>query len=209
MTSTLSLIGAPVETGASQAGCLMGPDALRTAGIAGVLRELGYTVTDRGNARAEPQQAMDHSNAAIHNLQETVGWTKSINELGYQCASDGHMPIFLGGDHSISMGSVSAMARVAQEQGREQFVLWLDAHPDYHTLESTGSGNLHGTPVAYVTGQPGFEEVFPPLAAVVNAQNVCMFGIRSVDQHERKALTRDGVTVHDMRAIDEIGVPTC
>ncbi|MEX3010898.1 arginase [Hoeflea sp. TYP-13] len=207
MSKTLSLIGAPVETGASQPGCLMGPDALRTAGIIDMLDSLGYEVRDRGNAHASPDCGVKHPNAAIRNLGETVGWSWSLSELGYKSASDGHLPVFLGGDHSISMGSVPAVTRHAMEQGREQFVLWLDAHPDFHTLESTQSGNLHGTPVAYVTGQPGFENIFPPLPATVDANNVCMFGIRSVDERERVSLTEAGVTVHDMRAIDEHGVP--
>lgn len=208
MSKTLSLIGAPVETGASQPGCLMGPDALRTAGIIDVLDGLGFTVRDRGNVHAAPNSGVTHPNRAIRNLGETVGWTWSLSEMGYKSASAGDLPVFLGGDHSISMGSVPAVARHASEQGREQFVLWLDAHPDFHTLDTTQSGNLHGTPVAYVTGQPGFEGIFPPLAATVDPNNVCMFGIRSVDAHERDTLTRNGVTVHDMRAIDEHGVPT-
>ena len=207
MSKTLSLIGAPVETGASQPGCLMGPDALRTAGIIDVLDGLGYCVHDRGNAQASADRDVSHPNAAIRNLGETVGWSWCLSELGYKSARDGDLPVFLGGDHSISMGSVPAVTRHASEQGREQFVLWLDAHPDFHTLDSTQSGNLHGTPVAYVTGQPGFEDIFPPLAATVDPNNVCLFGIRSVDARERQTLTRNGVTVHDMRAIDEHGVP--
>lgn len=207
MNKTLSLIGAPVETGASQPGCLMGPDALRTAGIGKALASLGYSVRDRGNALAAPDNNVSHSNAAIRNLAETVGWARSLSELGYSAVREGDVPVFLGGDHSISMGSVPAVTRRASEEGREQFVLWLDAHPDFHTLDSTDSGNLHGTPVAYVTGRPGFESVFPPLSATVDPRNVCLFGIRSVDPREQDALAEAGVTVHDMRTIDEHGVP--
>lgn len=207
MSTPLSLIGAPVETGASQAGCLMGPDALRTAGIADALQNLGYEVRDHGNAACVADDGAVHHNPAIRNLGETVGWSRSLSDIGYRAASEGNLPVFLGGDHSISMGSIPAITRHAADSGRRQFVLWLDAHPDFHTLDSTQSGNLHGTPVAYVTGQPGFEGVFPTLSATVDAENVCMFGIRSVDERERQTLTRCGVTVHDMRAIDEHGVP--
>ena len=147
MSRSLSLIGAPVETGTHQRGCLMGPDALRTAGIGKALAGLGYRVRDRGNATALPKQDVSHPNGAIHDLGETVGWARSLAEMGYHAARDGDLPVFLGGDHSISMGSVPAVARRASEEGREQFVLWLDAHPDFHTLDSTNSGNLHGTPV--------------------------------------------------------------
>ncbi|MDA4845281.1 arginase [Hoeflea poritis] len=208
MALNLSLIGAPVETGASQPGCLMGPDALRTAGIIDVLRGLGYGVRDHGNARAAPGNGATHANTAIRNLGETIAWSRALGDMGYRAAAEGELPVFLGGDHSISMGSVPAVTRHAAEQGREQFVLWLDAHPDFHTLDTTESGNLHGTPVAYVTGQPGFEDHFPPLHATVDPRNVCLFGIRSVDEFERENLTRNGVSVHDMRAIDEHGVPS-
>ncbi|MEM9107768.1 MAG: arginase [Pseudomonadota bacterium] len=207
MSRSLSLIGAPVETGTRQQGCLMGPDALRTAGIGDALMGLGYRVHDRGNAQVHPNDNVSHPNTAIHDLGETASWAQSLAEMGYVAACAGDLPVFLGGDHSISMGSVPAVARRASEEGREQFVLWLDAHPDFHTLDSTNSGNLHGTPVAYFTGQPGFEPIFPPLPATVDPGNVCLFGIRSVDAREQEALARAGVVVHDMRTIDEHGVP--
>ena len=106
----------------------------------------------------------------------------------------------------MSAGTVAGVASAAARAGRPQFVLWLDAHPDLHTLDSTASGNLHGTPVAYFTGQPGFEDWFPPLAAAVHAENVCMFGIRSVDPAEHRRISDTGMMVHDMRALDETGV---
>ena len=116
------------------------------------------------------------------------------------------MPIFLGGDHSISAGTLSGVARRAKEGGRPLFVLWLDAHPDFHTLETTVSGNLHGVPLAYASGRPGFAGVFPDLAAPVEPTRICTLGLRSVDPAERQALEETGVTVHDMRAIDEHGI---
>jgi arginase len=116
------------------------------------------------------------------------------------------MPITLGGDHSLAAGTLSGLSRRAAESGREFFVLWLDAHPDFHTLETTQSGNLHGVAMGYATGRPGFEDFFPPLLAPVRPENVGMIGIRSVDPAERAALAASGVVVHDMRAIDENGV---
>ena len=96
-------------------------------------------------------------------------------------------------------------ARGGAGQGRPLFILWLDAHPDLHTLATTESGNLHGTPVAYFTGEPGFE-TYPPLAHAVDPRNICMMGIRSVDPAEHELILRSGIEVHDMRAIDETGV---
>jgi arginase len=206
MTSTSCIVlGAPVQEGAGRLGCDMGPSAFRTAGLLTELRNLGYSVEDRGNIQPKPLRDMRHPNPAVKALAETVAWTEAIAEAAYQASGDG-MPIFLGGDHSLSAGSMTGVARRAAEEGRELFVLWLDSHPDFHTLGTTTSGNLHGVPMAYATGLDGFEGYFPALAAPLKPQNVCMMGIRSVDPAERAALQGAGVTVHDMRAIDENGI---
>jgi arginase len=112
----------------------------------------------------------------------------------------------MGGDHSLSAGTLCGIARRAAEDGRELFVLWLDAHPDFHTLETTETGNLHGTPVAYVTGHPSFRRTFPPVQVPIAPGNLAMMGVRSVDLAERKALASAGISVFDMRMIDENGV---
>lgn len=203
---TCHLIGAPVDTGASQNGCLMGPDALRTAGLPDALRDLGYTVEDFGNIAPGRAPAANHANPAIRKLAETAAWARALEPRACEAMGSGAMPIFLGGDHSMSLGTVPGVARHATETGRPQFVLWLDAHPDFHTLETSVSGNLHGVPVAYFTGQPGFDNHLPAVAAPVPPRNVCMMGIRSVDPAERARLRHAGITVHDMRKIDEEGV---
>lgn len=202
---TCILLGAPVEEGTGRLGCDMGPSAFRAAGLAAALSELGHTVVDRGNIVPAPLRALNHHNAAIKRLPEVVAWTEAIADAVY-CASAEGLPITVGGDHSLAAGTLSGLAKRATEEARELFVVWLDAHPDMHTLDSTRSGNLHGVPMAYVTGQPGFSGIFPPLAARVNPENVCMIGIRSVDPAERTALASTGFTVHDMRAIDEHGM---
>ncbi len=199
------ILGAPVQTGASQPGCLMGPAALRTAGLPEMLEGMGWTVTDLGDFTAKSIKVDTHPNDAVRNLAETVGWTKTLSDAAFNAAQACDFPIFLGGDHSLSAGTVSGVSRSAAKQGRPLFVLWLDAHPDLHTPGSTASGNLHGTPVAYFTGRPGFE-AFPKLESPVNPQNICMMGIRSVDPAEAKNIDKLGITVHDMRAIDERGV---
>lgn len=199
------LIGVPVQHGAGRLGCDMGPSAYRTAALGAAIASLGITVEDHGNIAPAAEQTLAHPNPVVRNLAPYEAWTRSIAEIAY-AASESGMPIFLGGDHSLSAGSVAGMARRAAEEGRPFFVLWLDAHPDFHTLETTQSGNLHGTPMAYVTGRPGFADMMPPLAAPVDPRNVCMMGIRSVDPAERAALAEAGVTVHDMRAIDEHGL---
>ena len=186
-------------------GCEMGPSALRTAGIAPALAELGHEVIDLGNIAPRPVRVDIHPNPALKALTEIAGWTAAISEAAYAASADG-MPIFMGGDHALSAGSVSGIARRAAETGRPLFVLWLDAHPDFHTLDTTASGNLHGVPLAYASGLDGFEGYFPKLAAPVDPRRVCTLGLRSVDPAERRALTQAGVTVHDMRTIDEHGL---
>lgn len=200
------LVGAPVDSGTRQPGCVMGPDAYRVAGLKQTIEGLGYPVQDRGNVTPRSKEATSHSNAAVHHLNETIGWAGALEEAAYEAIQSSNLPIFLGGDHSLSIGTVPGVTRYAAEVGREQFVLWLDAHPDFHSLESTDSGNLHGTPVAYFTGQSGFEGYYPKLSHKVDAANVCMMGIRSVDRDEKHRLAQGEITIHDMRAIDECGV---
>jgi arginase len=201
----VKLLGAPVQDGAGRRGCDMGPASFRAAGLAESLIELGHAVTDLGDVAKAPLKARSHANRALKQLAETVAWIEALSEAAYQASADG-MPIFLGGDHSLSAGTVAGIARRAQEMGRPLFVLWLDAHTDFHSLVTTESGNLHGTPVAYFTGQPGFDGTFPPLAATVDAANVCMIGIRSVDPAERAAIATAGIQICDMRMIDEEGI---
>ncbi|MBW6422379.1 arginase [Rhizobium sp. XQZ8] len=199
------LIGIPLQDGSTQLGCEMGPSALRTAGLVDALTELGHQVTDLGNVGISKLPDITHPNAAVRRLPQIVAWTELLTDLAYRESAEG-MPIFLGGDHAISAGTVAGISRRAAETGRPLFVLWLDAHTDFHTLDTTTSGNLHGVPVAYFTGRPGFEGYMPKLSHPVDPANMCMIGIRSVDPAERAALRESDVTVHDMRVIDEHGI---
>lgn len=197
------LIGAPVDSGQSRPGCLMGPAAYRTAGITRALETLGHRVIDLGDVtpRAVAEPACD--NPAIHHLAETLGWTEALAEAGREAAGRG-LPIFMGGDHSLSLGSVAGIAAHAKMLNRPLFVLWLDAHSDFHTPQTTDSGNLHGTPVAYLAGRPFAP--FPPFPAPVPPKNICLFGIRSVDSAEHAALQAHDIAINDMRVLDEQGV---
>ncbi|MFD1510462.1 arginase [Lacimonas salitolerans] len=200
---TCILIGAPMDCGKRRAGCLMGPDAYRTAGLGKALGDLGHEVLDIGNLSPAPHDA-DDPDAHPYARNACIGWTQSLI-LAPQWAMDQGVPIFMGGDHALSLGSVAGVAAHAAQNGRPQFVLWLDAHADFHTPETTTSGNLHGTPLAYVTGQPGFDG-FPPVTTPVPTGNVCVIGLRSVDGPERNALQATRVARHDMREIDESGI---
>ncbi|SMY07466.1 arginase [Flavimaricola marinus] len=198
------LIGAPVDCGKRRRGCLMGPDAYRTAGLAEALTNLGHDVTDVGNLSATPVELPASPDAKVHALAENIGWTRTLSNAALELAPAG-LPIFLGGDHALALGTVSGMAQHAAAADRPLFVLWLDAHSDFHTPVSSDSGNLHGTPVAYVTGRDGFDG-FPEITSKVPTENVCMIGLRSVDSAEKAALEDLDMTLVDMRMIDEVGI---
>lgn len=199
------LIGAPVHDGASQRGCAMGPEALRTAELAHTLESLGHSVEDRGDVIPAVTRRPVHPNTALRNLDEIAGLIEALTSEAERGGRDG-IPIFLGGDHSLSAGSIAGVARAASVLSKPLFVLWLDAHPDFNTLNSTVSGNLHGTPMAYLTGQGGFEGFYPELTHSLKTANICMMGLRSVDPPEVEALGRTDMALHDMRAIDEFGI---
>ncbi|WP_420960481.1 arginase [Brucella sp. IR073] len=199
------LLGAPVEEGAECLGCSMGPAALRLAGIGPALERLGHEVEDRGNLAPEelPDFALP---GAVKNAPVIAGWTRTLERAAYDARKEGGVPVFLGGDHSLSMGTVAGAARHAAEQGKKLFVLWLDAHADFNTPATSLSGNMHGMPVAFFCGAEGFSGILPDDRPVVAPNHVFLCGIRSIDPAERAELARAGVNVFDMRFIDENGI---
>lgn len=198
------LIGAPVDCGKRRRGCLMGPDAYRTAGLAEAITALGHRCTDWGNLAPAQVDVAPARNPLVHALAENVGWATTLMQAAQDAAAQG-FPIFMGGDHALSAGSVAGMAAHAHALGRPFFALWLDAHSDIHTPDTSDSGNLHGTPVGYVTGRAGFD-AFPPLPVRVDPANICMIGLRSVDAAEHAVLDDGDVMLVDMRRIDEEGI---
>ncbi|MGI1660637.1 arginase [Palleronia sp. KMU-117] len=198
----IALLGLPVDEGAGQPGCLMGPDAYRTAGLAGMIRALGHEVTDLGRVVPVPSGTAlsgDARRAAV------MDWVRAILPAAQDAAAGWDIPVFLGGDHSLTAGTLPGVAAHAARLGRPQFVLWLDAHSDVHTLDTSETGNLHGTPLAYALGLPGCE-AYPPLPARIEPGHVCMMGLRSVDPAERRHIAELGLDAHDMRSIDKTGV---
>lgn len=199
------LIGAPVDSGQRRAGCLMGPAAYRVAGLGNTLTALGHAVEDRGDVALPALRDVTPDNPAVHALAETVGWTEALSATVQNALSEGGFPVVMGGDHSLALGSVAGAAAHAHATGRPLFLLWLDAHSDFHTPATTTSGNLHGTPVAYIAGRAGFE-AFPAFPAPLPPQNICLFGIRSVDPEEHAALLEHEIEINDMRVLDEFGI---
>jgi arginase len=204
----IALLGAPVEVGASQRGTLMGPAALRTAGLAPVLESLGFSVEDHGDLAISDIVATDgEAPPNTKHYREIAAWIRAISARAYRLAHSGALPLFLGGDHSLSMGSVNGVARHWREQGRELFVLWLDAHADYNTPATTITGNMHGMSGAFLCGEPGLDQLLgdEPRAAIKPDQ-LDLFGVRSIDKLEKDLVRDRGIDIADMRQIDEFGV---
>lgn len=200
-----SVLGIPLHEGAGRYGCDMGPGAFRAAGLSEALGELGHEVDDLGIVVPAAPEPVTHANARLNALPAVVGWTRAITQRVSDIRSNS-MPVLLGGDHAMAAGVLSGLSQRAKRNARPFFVLWLDAHTDCHTLETTTSGNLHGVPIAYAVGEPGFDGVFPRNEAPLDPRNICMLGIRSVDPAEQRFIVKSGIIVHDMRAIDEHGV---
>jgi arginase len=207
-TRRIALLGAPIDMGASQRGTLMGPAALRTAGLLTVLESLGFEVVDHGDLRVDdvPDLADAPPDRANH-YREIQRWTRTLSGRAYEVARSGALPIFLGGDHSLSMGSVNAMARYWREVGRDLFVLWLDAHADYNTPATTLTANMHGMAAAFLCGEGGLDTLLgdEPRSAIAPDQ-LELFGTRSIDRLEKDLLRDRRVNIADMREIDEFGV---
>ena len=202
----VSLIGAPTDIGAGSRGASMGPEALRVAQIVPVLESHGLEVLDRGNL-AGPANAWLPAVGGYRHLAEVVAWNRAVHEAVHAELKAARMPILLGGDHCLAIGSISAVARHCREAGKKLRVLWLDAHADFNTSELTPSGNIHGMPVACLCGHGPKELVeIGGTVPALNPKAVRQIGIRSVDPGEKRFVHQVGLEVFDMRYIDEMGM---
>ena len=206
MLKKVSLIGAPTDIGAGARGASMGPEALRVANIGPILESHGLEVVDRGNLNGPPNPWQAPVEGYRH-LDEVVTWNRLVHEAVHAELAGGRMPILLGGDHCLGLGSISAVARHCREAGKKLRVLWLDAHADFNTHELTPSGNIHGMPVACLCGFGPKEliEIGGHVPAI-NPKWIRQIGIRSVDAGEKKFVHEVGLEVFDMRYIDEMGM---
>ncbi len=204
----IAMLGAPIEIGASQRGTLMGPDALRTAGLLTLLEGLDFAVEDHGNLTVDGVAALDDTPPDnTRHYREIQRWIRTISARAYDLARSGAIPIFVGGDHSLSMGSVNGVARHCREQGRDLFVMWLDAHADYNTPATTITGNMHGMSAAFLCGEEGLDGLLGhEPRAPIDSSRLELFGTRSIDKLEKDLVKLRRISVADMRKIDEFGV---
>jgi arginase len=203
---TASLIGAPTDIGASDRGASMGPEALRVAGIHAALMQRGLEVVDCGNVSGPGNPELPRIDG-YRNLQQVIAWNNEVHDAVYRELSEERLPILLGGDHCLSIGSISAVARHCRRQRKSLRVLWLDAHADFNTRELSPSGSLHGMPLSCLCGF-GPRELLQIGGATpaISPQWIRQVGIRSVDAGERRFVHEQKLEVFDMRFIDEMGV---
>jgi len=206
MHAKVSLIGAETDIGASTRGASMGPEALRVAGLQQMLEAQGAEVVDRGNLGGPGNPCLPPVDGYRH-LAEVVAWNQLVHDAVHVELAAGRLPILLGGDHSLAIGSIAAVARHCRKTGKRLRVLWLDAHADFNTSVLTPSGNLHGMPVACLCGH-GPRELVEIGGAVpaMNPEAIRQVGIRSVDLGEKHFVHQVGLEVFDMRYIDEMGM---
>ncbi|NMM11869.1 MAG: arginase [Polaromonas sp.] len=206
MTLPIRLIGAPTDIGAGIRGARMGPEALRVAGLQAALESHGLIVTDYGNLSGPANPWQEPVNGYRH-LAEVVTWNRSVHEAVHLALTENALPILLGGDHCLAIGSISAVARHCRQANKKLRVLWLDAHTDFNTNTLTPTGNIHGMPVAVLcghgpdalTGIGGMVPAMPP-------SSLRQIGIRSVDEGEKRFVRQAGLEIFDMRYIDEVGM---
>ncbi len=202
----VSLIGVPTDIGAGHRGASMGPEALRIAGLVEALEARGVDVRDCGDL-VGPRNPWTSPVEGYRHLDEVVEWNRVLMDATYAELQAGRLPIMLGGDHCLGIGSITAVARWCREKGRTLRVLWLDAHSDFNTSEVTPSGNVHGMPVACLCGLgPDALTRLGGHAPAISPQQVRQIGIRSVDQEEKRLIKQHKVDVYDMRYIDEVGM---
>ena len=206
MNRLVSLIGAPTDIGAGSRGASMGPEALRVADIGAVLESHGLDVIDRGNLNG-PANPWQPPVDGYRHLDAVVAWNHAVHDAVFRELQDGRLPVLLGGDHCLGIGSISAVARHCRESGKKLRVLWLDAHADFNTNTLTPSGNIHGMPVACLCGY-GPQALIEIGGAVpaISPKAIRQIGIRSVDQGEKRLVHAAGLEVFDMRYIDEMGM---
>lgn len=202
----LSILGIPMDLGAGRRGVDMGPSALRNAQLAHTLRELGHTVSDLGDvAVALPETLDKHAQGGLVFLEPIVQACRATAERVAALPED-VFPLTLGGDHSISMGTVTGNALRGQPGGTRMGLIWVDAHTDYNTPQSSPSGNIHGMPVAHLTGLGD-----PQLTGLgggwrMRPEDIVMIGIRSVDARERELLREVGIKAYTMKEVDQLGM---
>jgi arginase len=207
--SHIAIIGAPLDLGQGRRGVDMGPSAMRVANLNARVASLGYTVEDLGNVEVEQAEALPEGDSSARYLSQIAATCGRLAGVVGQALSRGSVPLVLGGDHSVAVGTVSGVSQYFRRRGQAAGLIWLDAHADMNTPASSPSGNVHGMPLACILGMgppelTGLSGYRPMIAA----HNAVIVGLRDVDQLEKPHVRESGIKVYTMRDIDERGLRT-
>jgi len=203
----LHVIGVPLDLGGGRRGVDMGPSAMRIAGLADRLRALGHEVRDEGDVDTPIQETIDPGSSRHKYLEQIAAVCSDLHERALAILEDGGLPIVLGGDHSVAAGSVSASSAFARQQGKPLGLIWVDAHGDMNTPETTLSGNVHGMPLAALLGgPPDALATIGGFAPKVRAATTVLVGVRNLDEREKTAVRSSGIQVFTMKDIDRLGI---
>jgi arginase len=207
MAQKIRIIGVPMDLGASRRGVDMGPSALRVAGLQARIKQLGHQVEDIGNISVKQPEEMSYGEKRAKYIAEISDACKDLGTAVQKSLDDTHLPLVLGGDHSIAVGSISGVAAHFRKEKKSVGCIWLDAHSDMNTPETSPSGNVHGMPLSAIMGY-GTEELYDLFGfkPKIEPQNVVLVGVRDLDTHERKFIKKLGVKAFTMREIDERGM---
>jgi arginase len=202
----ISLIGAPCEAGANVTGSAKGPDSLRRAGICDSLVRMGCKVEDQGNLQAKaPEQ--NSTVMGYRNFHEVVAWARAVHIAVAGALKEGNVPVLLGGDHSLAMGSISAVAAHCRREHKSLRVLWLDAHADFNTASTSITGNMHGMPLTALCGQgPSELTQLAGFYPALQTSQIRLLGVRSIDPEEHRAVRRAALPILTMRHIQGRGI---
>ena len=207
MPQKIRIIGVPMDLGASRRGVDMGPSALRVAGLKARLKQLGHQVEDIGNVSVKQAEEQHYGDKRAKYLREIVETCQGLAAMTRRTLAEGHLPLVLGGDHSIAIGSMAGVAGHFREQSKRVGYIWLDAHGDMNTPETSPSGNVHGMPLAAIIGYgpPELAEM-ASTRPMVEPRNVVLVGVRELDAREKQLVKESGVRVVTMRDVDERGM---
>ena len=205
--TAVTVIGVPSDLGANMRGANIGPSAIRIAGLHEKLKMLGCSIEERGDIAVPLREMLSADEVHSKHRQSILNLCKTLADEVYAALNSGRKPIVLGGDHSIGMGTIAGVSRFAQDRNSGMGLIWIDAHADMNTPQTTHTGNIHGMPlsVALGIGYPdlvGLAGVVP----MVRPQNVALIGIRTLDSEEKDICRKSGVRYFTMREIDERGM---
>lgn len=203
----VQIVGVPMDLGAGRRGVDMGPSAIRLAGVSQQLRELGYDVLDAGDVAVPSPEARDPGPDRCRYLNEIYHVCNRLRMRVARILEAGAIPVVLGGDHSIAIGTVAGIAEHHRARGEEIGLIWVDAHADMNTPDSSPTGNVHGMPLAVLLGM-GHERLVQMggFAPKIRRENVCLIGIRNLDESEKRIVRASGIHAYTMREIDERGM---